>query len=112
MNCPLVQRDCVPCQGGVPPLEGEPLRALLAELGGGWKSPEGRRLEKEFLFPDFKSALAFADQVGELAESVNHHPELAIAWGRVAVAVWTHKIGGLSESDFVFAAKVDRLAGA
>ncbi|MBI5241441.1 MAG: 4a-hydroxytetrahydrobiopterin dehydratase [Elusimicrobia bacterium] len=105
----MAQRECIPCRGGVPPLEGEALRRLLAELGGGWDCADGKRLVKEFKFPDFKSALAFADRVGELAERVNHHPELTVAWGRAAVSLWTHKIGGLTEADFVFAAKVDAL---
>ncbi|MBI5240509.1 MAG: 4a-hydroxytetrahydrobiopterin dehydratase [Elusimicrobia bacterium] len=107
MSCPLAERECVPCRGGVPPLEGETLRALLAELGNGWEAPEGKRLEKEFKFPGFREALAFADRVGELADGLNHHPDITVAWSRAVVVVWTHKIGGLSEADFVFAAKVD-----
>jgi len=109
MSRTLAKRECIPCRGGVAPLQGEALEKLLAELGGGWRVAEGKRLEKEFQFQDFREALAFANRIGELAERVNHHPDITIAWGRALVVVWTHKIGGLSEADFVFAAKVDAL---
>ena len=106
---PLAQRACAPCRGGAAPLQGEELRLLLAELGNGWQVADDKRLEKEFRFKDFREALGFADRVGELADEVDHHPDLAISWGLMKVVVWTHKIGGLSEADFVFAAKVDAL---
>jgi 4a-hydroxytetrahydrobiopterin dehydratase len=104
----LAARECVPCKGGVPPLAGEELRALEAQLGNGWKVVEGHHLEKEYRFRDFREALAFTNRVGELAERQNHHPDIALAWGRVGLKVWTHKIDGLTESDFVWAAKADR----
>ena len=106
---PLAQRECIPCRGGVPPLQGEALNILQTELGGGWQVVEGKRLEKEYRFADFKAALGFANKVGELAEQVNHHPDITISWGQAKVVVWTHKIGGLAEADFVFAAKCDAL---
>ena len=105
----LAQRQCVACQGGTAPLQGEALKKLTAELGGDWKVAEGKRLEKDYKFKDFRQALAFANKVGELAESVNHHPDITISWGQAKVVVWTHKIGGLAEADFVFAAKTDAL---
>ncbi len=79
----------------------------LERLGGAWQVAEGHHLEKEYTFKDFRQALAFTNRIGVLAESVGHHPDLHLAWGKVKVIVWTHKIGGLSETDFVFAAKVD-----
>jgi 4a-hydroxytetrahydrobiopterin dehydratase len=82
---------------------------LHARLGPSWKVVDEHHLEKEFSFRNFRLALDFANRVGELAESVNHHPDLALSWGKVGVRLWTHKIGGLSETDFVFAAKTDRL---
>ena len=106
----LAAKECVPCKGGVPPLQGEVLEALSRELGREWKVVDGHHLEKEFRFPDFAEALAFTNRVGELAEAQSHHPDLHLAWGRVRVTIWTHKIDGLTESDFVFAAKADRLA--
>jgi 4a-hydroxytetrahydrobiopterin dehydratase len=105
----LAKRECVPCRGGVPPLAGEALTALERELGGGWQVVDGHHLEKEYRFRNFREALSFANRVGELAESVNHHPDLLVAWGRVKVTVFTHKVGGLTETDFVFAAKTDEL---
>jgi len=105
----LASRECAPCKGGVPPLAGEPLRALEALLGGGWRTVGGHHLEKEFTFPDFRTALEFTDDVGELAERQGHHPDIHLSWGRVRIAIWTHKIDGLTESDFVLAAKIDQL---
>jgi 4a-hydroxytetrahydrobiopterin dehydratase len=106
----LAARDCVPCRGGVPPLQGAAIAALLEELGGDWRVVDGHHLEKEFRFKDFREALGFTNRVGELAEAQQHHPDLFLAWGRVRVTIWTHKIDGLTESDFVFAAKADKVA--
>ncbi|MGE5233082.1 MAG: 4a-hydroxytetrahydrobiopterin dehydratase [Acidobacteriota bacterium] len=103
----LADKECVPCKGGVPPLAGAALAGLLAELGGGWRVVDGHHLEKEYRFPDFVSALAFVNRVGELAERQGHHPDVYLAWGKVRLTVWTHSIDGLAESDFVFAAKAD-----
>ena len=107
----LSQMACVPCRGGIPPLQGAELAAITARLGGQWQVVDQHHLEKEFRFTNFRQAMDFAVQIGELAESVNHHPDLHVSWGRVGVIAWTHKIGGLSETDFIFAAKVDTLPG-
>jgi 4a-hydroxytetrahydrobiopterin dehydratase len=106
----LADEACAPCKGGVPPLGGDDLAAYAARLGGGWEVQDGHHLEKTFRFKDFREALAFLNRVGALAETVRHHPDLHLAWGKVKVVLWTHKIDGLSPTDFVFAAKVDRLA--
>lgn len=107
----LASKSCVPCRGGVPPLAGAELDRLLGELGpNGWRVVGGHHLEKEFSFPDFVTALAFVNRVGALAEEQGHHPDLYLAWGKVRLTTWTHKIDGLTESDFVLAAKADRLA--
>ncbi len=105
----LAEKQCVPCKGGVPPLSGEGLARLARELGGGWQVVEERQLEKEYRFKDFREALAFTNRVGELAEAQGHHPDIYLAWGKVKLTIWTHKINGLTESDFVLAAKADRL---
>ena len=105
----LAAKRCVPCRGGTPPLRGAELVALLARLGGGWRAIDEHHLEKEFRFRDFAGALAFANAIGALADEQNHHPDLHLSWGRLGVTIWTHTINGLAESDFVFAAKVDRL---
>lgn len=107
-SCDLTKRDCVPCRGGVPPLAAPEIDSLLGQLGpNGWQAVEGHHLEKEYPFPDFASALAFVNRVGELAEREGHHPDVHLAWGRVRLMIWTHKIDGLTESDFVLAAKAD-----
>jgi 4a-hydroxytetrahydrobiopterin dehydratase len=105
----LAAKRCVPCRRGTPPLAGAELEALRAALGGGWSVVGGHHLEKEFRFPDFRAALDFANRVGGLAEEQGHHPDLLLRWGSVRVTIWTHVIDGLTESDFVFAARTDAL---
>lgn len=104
----LAEQSCVPCRGGVPPLAGTAL-ASFAEQVPEWSVVDGHHVEREFTFPNFVEALAFTNKVGELAETEGHHPDIYLAWGRVGVKIWTHKIDGLTESDFVLAAKIDRL---
>jgi len=104
----LAMRQCVPCKGGTPPLRGPELDDLLAQLGNDWRVVDEHHLEKEFRFANFREALDFTNRVGELAEEQGHHPDISLAWGKVRLTIWTHKIDGLTESDFVFAAKSDR----
>jgi 4a-hydroxytetrahydrobiopterin dehydratase len=108
----LAAKDCVPCKGGTPPLAGAALETFAARLGSGWKVIEGRRLEKEYRFKDFAQALAFTNQVGAVEEAQDHHPDILLSWGKVRVTLWTHTIGGLSENDFVVAAKIETLRAA
>jgi 4a-hydroxytetrahydrobiopterin dehydratase len=105
----LAARECAPCRGGIPALKGKALKELEKELGGGWKTVRGHHLEKEFTFKDFRKALDFTNRVGALAEAQNHHPDIGLAWGKAKVTIWTHKIDGLTESDFVLAAKIEGL---
>lgn len=105
----LAQMECVPCKGGIPPMTAEQIGPWLERLGGEWQVVENHHLQKEFRFKDFRQALDFTNQVGGLAERIGHHPDLHLAWGKVGVTIWTHKIKGLSEGDFIFAAKVDAL---
>ncbi|MBI4327539.1 MAG: 4a-hydroxytetrahydrobiopterin dehydratase [Chloroflexi bacterium] len=105
----LAAKECIPCQGGVPPLKGEALAHLQVRLGQDWAVIQEHHLEKTFAFKNFREALAFTNQIGELAETVGHHPDIYLAWGRVKVTIWTHKIDGLTESDFILAAKIDAL---
>jgi 4a-hydroxytetrahydrobiopterin dehydratase len=105
----LADGHCVPCRGGVPPLHGSELAELHDELGGGWDVVDGHHLVKSFDFRDFRAALDFTNRVGELAEQEGHHPDIALTWGKVRIEIWTHKIDGLTESDFILAAKIDRL---
>lgn len=106
----LSLRDLVPPRGTkTPPLSGSRLESMFDMLGNQWRLLEDQRLEKKFRFKDFQGALDFTNRVGALAESVDHHPEIYLTWGKVTITIWTHSIGGLSEADFIFAAKVDRL---
>lgn len=105
----LAEKKCVPCRGGVPPLKGAELQAIDEKLGGGWKVVHEHHLEKEFTFKNFREALAFTNQVGALAEQEGHHPDIYLAWGKIKITTWTHKIDGLTESDFILAAKIDQL---
>lgn len=105
----LAQKSCVPCQGGVPPLKGKELQLIYKQLAEGWKLVGEHHLEREFTFENFRDALAFTNRVGEMAEEQGHHPDIYLAWGKVKITVWTHKIDGLAESDFVFAAKSESL---
>ena len=106
----LAKKKCVPCKGGVPPLKGKELKKLLEAVNNGWRLVREHHLEKEYKFEDFREALDFTNQVGEMAERQNHHPDIYLAWGKAKVTIWTHKIDGLTESDFIMAAKIDRLS--
>ncbi len=103
----LAEKRCVPCRGGIPPLTVEDVRPL-AEQVSDWEVLENHHIQRTFKSKDFKSALDFVNQVGEIAEKEGHHPDLYLAWGKVEVKIWTHKINGLNESDFILAAKIDR----
>jgi len=104
----LAGKQCVPCRGGVPPLQGEELENLKSQVPG-WQVVQGHHLTRTYPFPDFRTALDFTNRVGELAEQQGHHPDLYLSWGKVEVRIWTHKIDGLTESDFILAAKIDQL---
>jgi len=105
----LAEKECVPCKGGVPPLQGKQLADLAQDLNGGWQVVNDHQLEKEYKFRNFREALVFTNKVGELAEAQGHHPDIYLAWGKVKLTIWTHKIDGLTESDFILAAKADKL---
>ena len=104
----LAEKHCVPCKGGTPALTGAALAPLAAQVPQ-WTVVGELQLERVFKFPNFVTALAFVNRIGEVAEAENHHPDLELGWGRVAVKTYTHKIDGLSESDFILAAKIDAL---
>ena len=104
----LADKTCVPCRGGAPPLKGAELEELMGQVPG-WEVADEHHLRKEFRVQNFRAALDFVNRVGELAEEQKHHPDVDFGWGRVGLTVFTHKIDGLTESDFILAAKVDRL---
>ncbi len=106
--CSLADKHCVPCRGGVPALKGTELQSFAAQLPS-WSVTDEHHLLRSFSFPDFKTALDFVNRVGAVAEQEGHHPDLTLSWGRVDAKTYTHKVDGLTESDFVLAAKIDRL---
>lgn len=107
--CALSEKKCVPCQGGVPPLDHKQIEALLQQLGNNWSVNQAGHLNKTYAFDDFMSAMRFANQIADVAEEEAHHPDLIVAWGKCEVEIWTHKINGLTESDFILAAKIDQI---
>lgn len=104
----LASKTCVPCKGGVAPLAGQELTDLAKQVPE-WKVVDGHHIVRLYKFPDFRQALAFVNKVGELAEGQGHHPDILLSWGKVEVTTWTHKINGLTESDFILAAKIEKL---
>jgi 4a-hydroxytetrahydrobiopterin dehydratase len=104
----LADKNCVPCRGNVPALHGEALHALSHQLPN-WKVVDEHQITRAFKFPDFKSALDFVNRVGAVAEEQGHHPDIFLAWGKVEITLWTHAVNGLTESDFILAAKIDGL---
>jgi 4a-hydroxytetrahydrobiopterin dehydratase len=104
----LSAKTCIPCREGVPALQGEELEKLKAQVPG-WQVVNGHHLWKAYTFPNFKTALDFVNRTGAIAEAEGHHPDLLLSWGKVEVKIWTHKIDGLTESDFILAAKIEQI---
>ena len=110
MEQALAEKQCTACVGGMAALRPEEIKGLTADLDKDWKVIDNLRLEREFRFKDFREALAFTNSLGEIAEAENHHPDISLSWGKVRVTLWTHKAKGLTENDFILAAKIDELA--
>ena len=108
-SCDLTQKKCVPCQGGIPPLAADDAKTLLRQATGWQLDQQCRRIQRRFEFKDFKVAMAFVNRMAELAESEGHHPDFAVHYSKVNVELWTHKIDGLHENDFIMAAKINEL---
>lgn len=104
----LANKKCGPCEGNGQPLKGEALRKLAGQVQG-WEVVREHEIAKTFKFPDFVTALAFTNRIGELAEGEGHHPDIHLSWGKVGVQTWTHAVDGLTENDFILAAKIDAL---
>ena len=105
----LAERRCVPCHGGVPRLRGAEIGPLVAQLRGWRVEGDEHHLSKDYQFANFADALAFVNRVGRISEEEGHHPDIAFGWGYADLTVYTHAIDGLSESDFILAAKIDAL---
>ena len=104
----LVNKKCVPCEGGVPPLTDREIENYLSQVKD-WEVLEDRKIRKNFTFKNFKQAVEFVNKIAGLAEEENHHPDIEIKYNKVRLELWTHAIGGLSENDFILAAKIDEL---
>jgi len=111
MASDLAQKHCEPCSEDTPPLTGDELEPYVDELGEQWSVEDEHHLVGEFSFDDFQEALDFTNRVGALAEKEGHHPEICLTWGEATVRIWTHSIDGLSENDFILAAKIDASEG-
>ena|ERR1051325_3537220 len=105
----LTEKKCIPCEGDTPSIKGEALKPYLKEITGDWKVLEGKKIQRTFKFKDFRENMAFVNKIADLAEDEGHHPDLCIHWNVLEVTLWTHAIGGLSENDFIIAAKIDAL---
>lgn len=105
----LAKRKCVPCDGKTPRVEREQANALLSQLAQGWKTTGGKKLERQLTFADFRAAMAFLNRLAEVAEAEQHHPDFAVHYNKVDITLFTHAIDGLSENDFILAAKIDEL---
>jgi len=104
----LAERQCVPCRGGMPPMKGDEITEMSSQLPD-WQVVNEHHLQRNYRFKDFRESLDFVNRVGELAEEQGHHPDICFGWGKADITIWTHKIDGLTESDFVLAAKIDKL---
>lgn len=105
----LTDQRCVPCEGGVLPLTIPEAQKLLVEISTWTLASDVKKIQKTFTFKDFADALAFTNKVGAIAEGEGHHPDIALAWGKVDIALTTHAIDGLSVNDFILAAKIDKI---
>ena len=105
----LHKKKCLPCEGGIPPMEEDEINQFLKEIDGRWKSIDNHHLERTWEFEDFENALNFVNKTGQICEKEGHHANYELGWGFVKIIIWTHKIDGLTSSDFVLAAKFDQL---
>ncbi len=105
----LLNKKCVPCEGGTKPMTKEESQKYIAEVLGWGVIQDGKKISKEFVFPDFVQAIRFIDKIAEIAEQEGHHPDLHIFYNKVRIELSTHAIGGLSENDFILAAKINAL---
>jgi len=106
----LIEKQCVPCEGGMPPFAQDQITECIAQLGRNWEVVDQIKLKKQYKFFDFKGAMEFVNKVANVAEEQQHHPDIHVFYGKVVIELWTHAVRGLSENDFIMAAKIDTLA--
>lgn len=109
-SCSLATKHCIPCKGGVQPLDRTESKKLLKQLQDEWEINSSGHLYRHYKFKDFLTAMKFANKIAAIAEKEGHHPDLTITWGSCSIEIWTHKISGLAESDFILAAKIEAIA--
>lgn len=105
----LAKKKCVPCEGGVPPLTPEQVKEYQKQVHADWTVTDNKKMKRDFSFVNFKQTMDVANKIADLAEAEGHHPDLYISYGKLGVELWTHAINGLSENDFILAAKIDKL---
>ncbi len=105
----LSEKHCVPCEGGVPPLDTKSIKKYSNQLGKGWTVIDGKKLRREFKFKNFVQAMGFVNQVALLAQAEDHHPDMHVSYSKVTIELWTHAAGGITENDFILAAKINAL---
>lgn len=105
----LTSKKCVPCESGAPPLNKEEIEKLEDQIASEWNILENKKLERKFKFGDFKESMSFVNEVADIAEAEQHHPDIKIFYSLVTITLWTHAVGGLSENDFILAAKIDKI---
>jgi 4a-hydroxytetrahydrobiopterin dehydratase len=110
MRSKLAAKSCEPCRGGMPPMTADEAKSHIGQVPGWELNADARRIERCFSFGNFREALDFVNEIGELAEAEGHHPEIHFGWGYCRVEIFTHKIGGLHQNDFILAAKINDLA--
>jgi len=108
-NMDLSKRKCVPCEGGIPPLTEKEILNYLTVVNKGWITKDNKKVVRAFNFVNFKHTMEFANRVAEIADEEGHHPVMHVSYGTVEIEIWTHAIDGLSENDFILAAKIDKL---
>jgi 4a-hydroxytetrahydrobiopterin dehydratase len=110
MAIDLIGKRCMPCEGGVPPIKGKEIDQYLTSLESPWEVLDEKKIKKIFIFEDFKQSISFVNKVASLAEDEGHHPDILIMYNKVTIELWTHAIMGLSENDFILAAKIEKIA--
>lgn len=106
----LHDKSCVPCQGGIPPLTREEFAPMLGEINPAWEVIEDKKLRRVFKFPTFMDSISFVNKIADIAEREGHHPDIQIRYKQVIIELWTFKINGLFDNDFILAAKIDQIA--
>ncbi len=105
----LSKKKCIPCEGGIPPLDNARVEEYQKHIQSEWRVTSDSKISREYSFKDYMNTIGFVNRVADLAEEEGHHPVMHVYYSKVVIELWTHAIGGLSENDFILAAKIDKL---